>query len=195
MFGQVRFGREFFAWLEQLEEQLTLRVAAANCAARGGALHRSDYRRKPRGGLIAAEGEDSMVRFSLCCGREGCRKRATPPSLRFLGRRVYLGAVVIVASMVAQALGTAKQIRGATGVPGRTVRRWLDWWRGPFLSTEVFVMLRARWVGIAVDQIPESTRARLEGAPEERVQTVLQLLAPLTTSSVRNGSGFLGVVL
>ena len=35
-------------------------------------------------------------RFSLCCGRDGCRHRATPPSVRFLGGRVYVGAVVIV---------------------------------------------------------------------------------------------------
>jgi hypothetical protein len=46
----------------------------------------------------AAESFDR--RFSLCCGREGCRRRATPPSVRFLGRRVYVGAVVIVASVL-----------------------------------------------------------------------------------------------
>jgi len=46
-------------------------------------------------------GEASVRRFSLCCGARAVRKRATPPSVRFLGRRVYLGAVVIVASMVA----------------------------------------------------------------------------------------------
>src|SRR5271157_4368665 len=75
-------------------------------AVTDGPLHRSDYDRKPRGALIAPAGEAFVRRFSLCCGREGCRKRATPPSLRFLGRRVYLGAVVLVASMLAQALGT-----------------------------------------------------------------------------------------
>jgi hypothetical protein len=194
MFGQMRFRREFFAWLEQLEEEITLRVAAGKCAECGGPLHRSDYARKPRGGLFAAEGEGSVVRFSLCCGREGCRKRATPPSLRFLGRRVYLGVAVIVASIVAQALATAAEIQRATEVPGRTVRRWLGWWRGPFLSTEVFVAIRARWVGVAVDQIPESIVARLEAAPQEQVRILLELLAPLTTSSVRDGSRYLRAV-
>jgi hypothetical protein len=27
-------------------------------------------------------------RFSFCCAVGGCRKRTTPPSLRFLGRKV-----------------------------------------------------------------------------------------------------------
>jgi hypothetical protein len=37
-------------------------------------------------------------RFSFCCDRDGCRNRATPPSVRFLGRKVYLGAVVMLIS-------------------------------------------------------------------------------------------------
>jgi len=62
----------------------------------GGSLHRAAYVRKPRGvpwGLP----EGFCIRESFCCSREGCRRRLTPPSLRFLGRRVYLGAVVVVA--------------------------------------------------------------------------------------------------
>jgi hypothetical protein len=49
-------------------------------------------------------------------------------------------------------------------------------------------------VGVAVDQIPESIVARLEAAPQERVRSLLELLAPLTTSSVRDGSRFLRAV-
>ena len=62
-------------------------------------------------------------RFSLCCGREGCRHRATPPSVRFLGRRVYVGAVVIVASAIAlttiaaSAVGTRDGRTGAHHAP------------------------------------------------------------------------------
>ena len=40
--------------------------------------------------------EEYRCRFSFCCDRDGCRKRVTPPSVRFLGRKVYLGAVVIL---------------------------------------------------------------------------------------------------
>jgi hypothetical protein len=113
---EVDLGREFFTLLEQHDEGVARRVAAAGCPRCDGPLHRGDYDRKPRGALIAPAGEEFVRRFSLCCGREGCRKRATPPSLRFLGRRVYLGAVVLVASMLAQALGTEGSIRQVTGV-------------------------------------------------------------------------------
>ena len=167
------------------------RVAAARCAVCEGPLHCGNFGRKPRGGLIARAGEEFVIRFSLCCGREGCRKRATPPSLRFLGRRVYLGAVVILASLVAQASGMASAIRQATGVPARTRRRWLGWWQGPFISTEVFVAIRARLIGVETALLPASILDRLPGAPEARVRTMLDLLAPITTGSVPDGARFL----
>src|SRR5271170_3040689 len=127
MVDEVDLGREFFAVLEQIDEGTVRHVAAAGCLKCDGPLHRSDYDRKPRGALIAPAGEGFVVRFSLCCGREGCRKRSTPPSLRFLGRRVYLGVVVIVASLVTQALESAEASRPVTGVPTRTTRRWVGW--------------------------------------------------------------------
>lgn len=129
----------------------------------------------------------------MCCGREGCRRRATPPSLRFLGRRVYLGVVVIVASLVAQWLGTAEASRPVTGVPARTTRRWVGWWRGPFIETEVFLAVRARLVGLAIGELPASIIAKLAGTWPQRVRAALELLAPLTTGSLPAGSPFLRV--
>lgn len=191
MVDHLDLGREFFAQLEQFDEQMARRVAEAGCPRCGGPLHRGDYERKPRGALIAPAGEVSVVRFSLCCGREGCRKRAMPPSLRFLGRRVYLGAVVLVASMLAQALTTAGSSRRRTGVPARTTQRWLGWWRGPFVLTAVLVALRARLVGVDNKTLPASIVAKLQGTGEQRVRAVLELLAPLTTGSLPAGSRFL----
>jgi len=189
MFDQFTFGCEFFATLEALDRAIARRVAASRCPECGGPLHAGNFPRKPRGALVAPEGEAFLVRFSLCCGREGCRKRATPPSLRFLGRRVYLGVVVIVASLVAQALGAASA--STTGVPRRTTRRWLSWWRGPFLTTEVLIAIRARLIGVDVGGIPRSIVERLPGTAEEQIHTMLHLLAPLTTGSVLDGARFL----
>jgi hypothetical protein len=193
MVDEIDLGREFFTLLEQFDEGVARRVAAAGCPRCEGPLHRGDYARKPRGALIAPAGEAFVVRFSLCCGREGCRKRATPPSLRFLGRRVYLGVVVIVASMVAQTLGAAEASRPVRGVPARTTRRWLGWWRGPFLDTEVFLAVRARLVGLAIGELPASIVAKLPGTWPQRVRVVLEFLAPLTTGSLPAGSPFLRV--
>lgn len=191
MVDHLDLGREFFAELEQFDEQMARRVAAAGCPKCGGPLHRGDYGRKPRGALIAPAGETSVVRFSLCCGREGCRRRAMPPSLRFLGRRVYLGAVVLMASVLAQVLGVAGSIRRVTGVPVRTTKRWLGWWRGPFLSTAVLVAVRARLVGVADEALPASMVAKLPGTWRQRVRAVLAFLAPLTTGSLPDASRFL----
>ena len=193
MVNEVELGGEFFRLLEQVDEGVARRVAAAGCPRCEGPLHRGDYARKPRGALIARAGDTSVVRFSLCCGREGCRKRATPPSLRFLGRRVYLGVVVIVASLVAQALGTAETSRPVTGVPARTTKRWLGWWRGPFLSTAVLVAVQARLVGVDTQALPASIVAKLPGTWQQRVRVVLEFLTPLTTGSLPAGSPFLRV--
>jgi hypothetical protein len=194
MVDEVDLGREFFTLLEQHDEGVARRVAAEGCPRCDGPLHRGDYDRKPRGALIAPAGERFVRRFSLCCGREGCRKRATPPSLRFLGRRVYLGVVVIVASLAAQWLGSAEASRPVTGVPARTTRRWVGWWCGTFVETEVFLAVRARLVGLAVGELPASIVAKLPGRWPERVRAVLEFLAPLTTGSLPAGSPFLRVI-
>jgi hypothetical protein len=190
MFDQIEFGREFFERLTMIDAAIAAAVAAGCCPACGGPLHQGNYMRKPRGGLLAVAGEDCMIRFSLCCGVEGCRKRATPPSVRFLGRRVYLGAVVIVGSIFARALKVAEQFRQSSGVPARTTRRWLAWWRGPFITTEVFLAACDRMVGVDVEALPASIVARFPGSPAEKVRTMLAMLAPLTTGSVSNGSRF-----
>jgi hypothetical protein len=61
-------------------------------------LHRSDYDRKPRGG------PQWEVRFSFCCAQEGSRRRHIPPSVRFMGRRVYAGLVVVLVSAMIHGL-------------------------------------------------------------------------------------------
>jgi len=190
MFDQIPFKRELFEALLQQDERIVCEVAACGCPVCQGRLHRADYARKPRGALIAPAGEASFTRFSLCCGREGCRKRATPPSLRFLGRRVYLGAVVLVASMLARVTSSATELRRVTGVPPRTTQRWLGWWQGPFISTEVYVAVCARLIGVSVEELPTSIVERLAGSPAEKVSTLLALLAPLTTGSVSDGARF-----
>ena len=190
MFDDIGLQREFFEALAQIDEKIVVQVAAGRCRVCGGPLHRSDFARKPRGARMAAAGEEFVTRFSLCCGRDGCRKRATPPSLRFLGRHVYLGAVVILASVLAQTLTTAKALQQATGVPARTSRRWLSWWRDAFLLTGVFVSLRARLIGVVVEELPAAILSRLGDTVQAQVRSLLQWLTPLTTGS-GNGSRLL----
>ena len=124
MSHESMFGEEWSASREEFDRQIAQAVAAGGCRHCGGPLHQGNYERKPRGGQLAEAGEAFTLRHSLCCGREGCRKRALPPSLRFLGRRVYLEGVVLLASVRAMALNTLRQAREATGVPFSA-----PWWR------------------------------------------------------------------
>lgn len=191
MFDEIELGIEFFEGLCAIDLAIVAKAAEAGCEFCGGPLHRGDYPRKPRGGLLAPIAESFERRFSLCCGREGCRKRATPPSMRFLGRRVYVGAAVIAASVLALAITTASAARRATGIPSRTVRRWLRWWRGPFTSSAVFTQIAGRMVPAPARRaLPTSILERMRGATVSRVTKLLGWLAPLTTESVPDGSRF-----
>jgi hypothetical protein len=189
MFDPFELRGEFFEGLLAIDEVIVERAAEEPCRDCGGPLHRGDYPRKPRGGLLAAAAESFVRRFSLCCGRDGCRHRATPPSVRFLGRRVYVGAVVIVVSAIALTTLAASAVLRATGVPARTTRRWSRWWRGPFTTSRPFVELSARLV-------PAPERRRLPAALLERldpdrplaVAKLLAWLAPITTTSGPDGS-------
>jgi hypothetical protein len=143
MIGAFELGIEFFEGLTTIDEAIVSQVAREPCGDCGGPPHRGDYPRKPRGGLLAIAAEALGRRFSLCCGRDGCRHRATPPSVRFLGRRVYVGAIVVLASAVALAAATvsaavratgyrrARRVDGGIGGGGRSRRavRWWIYWR------------------------------------------------------------------
>ena len=192
MFNAFEFGIEFFEGLVAIDAAIVERAAQEPCRHCEGPLYRGDHGRKPRGLPIALAAAAFERRFSLCCGREGCRRRAMPPSVRFLGRRVYVGAVVIMASAVALTTMAVAAAMRASGVPARTMRRWLRWWRGPFMTSAPFVELSARLVPApARERLPVSLLERL--APERPVAVVklLAWLAPLTTTSCPDGSRFL----
>jgi hypothetical protein len=196
MFDPLEMRREFFEGLTAIDVAIVERAAEEPCRDCGGPLHRGDYPRKPRGGGIALAAEGFVLRFSLCCGRDGCRHRATPPSVRFLGRRVYVGAVVIVASAIVLTTMAAAAARRATGVPARTTRRWLRWWRGPFTASSPFVELSARLVPAPERRrLPLSLLDRLAGESTTPVTKLLGWLAPITTTSSSDGSRWVRAVM
>jgi hypothetical protein len=192
MFSAFELGIEFFEGLLRIDAAIVDRAAEEPCRDCGGPLYRGDYARKPRGGLLAVAGEAFARRFSLCCGRDGCRHRAMPPSVRFLGRRVYVGPVVVLASAVALVAATVGVAVRTTGVPARTTRRWLRWWRGPFTMSGPFVDLSARVVP-APDRrhLPLSLLERLSGDGPAPIGKLLAWLAPITTTSCPDGSRFM----
>ena len=183
--------REFFAKLAEIDEQWAQWVAARGCPNCGGRLHRGDYERKPRGALMAQAGEAFCRRFSLCCGQRGCRKRALPPSVRFLGRKVYLEAVILLVSVYAQVLDTLAAVYKVTAVPVRTVKRWSHWWHHDFAQSRHWQQMRACFAPPPPDdvQLPLSLLQRLAASmpelPDATAPSVLELAAqwllPVTT--------------
>jgi hypothetical protein len=179
---------KWFATLAEIDEVFADKVRAAGCGDCGGPLDRADYERKPRGDLGEAA-EAYRRRRSFCCRREGCRHRATPPSVRFLGRKVYVAVLVVVASVIGRertlvGRGAPRQVQG---VPVRTVRRWLDFWSITFVLTTLWTETKA-FVASPVDEamLPGSLLARFGVTTEATtIMRMLRWIAPITTLSVR----------
>jgi hypothetical protein len=125
----------------------TTRKKACPC---GGRLHSANYLRKPRGTPIQLS-EPQCLRLSFCCDRDGCRKRVTPPSVRFLGPKVYLGVFVILISALRQG-PTPRRVRELSirfGADRRTIARWQVFWREHFPQTPFWKIAHARLVPLA----------------------------------------------
>ena len=121
-----------WAFLKRVDAVEASVCRAARCPRCGGELHSATYLRKPYG--LAADLRDDARRFSLCCSV--CRRRVKPPSVRFFGRRFYVGAVFLLVSALALAGGVRLQtIARRCGVPASTLKRWRRWWLEAFPLT------------------------------------------------------------
>jgi hypothetical protein len=177
---------KFYDLLYRLDEALAEEARAAGCAVCGGVLHRADYPRKPRG-IRSALDERYERRLSWCCMAEGCRRRTTPPSVRFLGRKVYLGAIVVLATASQHGL-TAKRrswLIETLGIPAQTLSRWRRWWREAFPASRCFRALRGQLMApLAADELPGALLGRLTGGElSSRLCQLLLRVSPVTTSA------------
>jgi hypothetical protein len=140
----ARLWSVLFAIDEDFAEEA--RKKACPC---GGRLHCANYLRKPRGTPVQLL-ERHCLRLSFCCDRDGCRKRVTPPSVRFLGPKVYLGAIVILISAMRHG-PTPRRVRELSarfGADRRTIARWQVFWREHFPNTPFWKSARARLVPV-----------------------------------------------
>ncbi|MFO1352963.1 MAG: hypothetical protein U1F68_20730 [Gammaproteobacteria bacterium] len=169
--------------LLRIDEDLAGAVRADGCPHCGGVLHSARYPRKPRGVPRNLLGADYAQRLSFCCAEAECRRRTTPASVRFLGRRVYLGVVVVLLSAFANGVSAARAgWRGARlGVARRTLERWRKWWREGFLASPFWQARRAHFMpALAPRTLPAGLLERFAGATlGERLRHLLAFLAPL----------------
>ena len=146
MYHDLPRSTRFWLFLLAVDQDLAETIRTQGCSC-GGRLHFANYLRKPRGTPIQLP-KEQCLRLSFCCDRDGCRKRVTPPSVRFLGPKVFLGPIVILISAMRQG-PTPRRVRELFTrfrADRRTIARWQVFWRDLFPQTPFWKLARARLV-------------------------------------------------
>ena len=173
----------FFLFLLAIDRDLAEKARSGGCSC-GGTLLAANYPRKPRGGPPCPDPTFSL-RLSFCCDVDGCRCRSTPPSVRFLGRRIYLGVLVVLITAMRQGptpKGSAL-LQERFGMDRKTIARWQAWWKDVFPRTKFWTAARARCIGHAVPvEFPRTIVERFRAESGERMTALLRFLSPMSGS-------------
>lgn len=174
----------FLLLLLSIDRDLAEKVRSEGCPC-GGRLHRANFPRKPRGGPPSPDPRVSL-RLSFSCEKDGCRCRSTPPSVRFLGRKVYLGVVVVLITAMRQ--GPTPQgyaeLRERFGVDRRTIARWQRWWQESFAVSKFWKAARARCASLEEPvEFPRTLVLLFEAGSAEQAAALLRFLSPIGASS------------
>jgi len=115
-----------------------------------------------------------------------------PESVVYLGRRVYVGVVLVLASILVSGLTPRRLVRvqADLGVSAQTVRRWRQWWQNGFVESR-FWAARRGWLvpPVAVLDLPNDLVGRFVRRPGiSRLLALLRFLSPLTVT-LREGRG------
>ena len=195
MYATLLADTRFHELLLTIDRDLADTCRSEGCEQCGGRLHSARYPRKPRGrpkNLGRRLGPEHDLRFSFCCAIDGCRSRETPASVRFLGRRVYVGAIVVLMAILRHGVTEARMERlsEVVSVDRRTVERWRRWWRDRFTATSFWQIARARFMPpVEHDSLPASLIKRFTAVmPEacfqydgtEPLVTLLRFIGPVT---------------
>jgi hypothetical protein len=185
MYHKLVQESSFWLFLFSIDQDLAEAARHKACPC-GGRLHRANYPRKPRGGPEDLH-ESYRYRLSFCCERDGCRKRMTPPSVRFLGQKVYLGAVVVLVAAMRQGASPrrASELSRLFGADRRTIARWQVFWREHFPQTPFWKVARARFMPVVdVSALPRSLLKVFVHRHDDREgwKNLLCFLSPITTT-------------
>ena len=128
-----------WALLERIDKAEAVTCRLAGCPHCGGVLHSATYPRKPHG--LAPELRGGARRFSFCCAT--CRRRVTPASVRFFGRRFRVAPLfVMVGALVSAPRARLGAIARRWAIPAATLKRWRKWCRGTFEATPMWRVRR-----------------------------------------------------
>jgi len=171
--------------LRHVDEELAAEQRAAGCPHCSAKLHSARYPRKPRGVPQGSRAEYDQ-RLSLCCARDGCRKRVTPPSVRFLGPKVYISAVVmlIAALRCGPTPARCRVLQDLVGVSRHTLVRWHRWWTEELIDTPFWrAACGTLMPPMATAALPAALLERFAAHTRDRLLAALRWLSPVTTRS------------
>ena len=185
----------FYTFLSLIDQKIATEVQAGGCPHCGGKLHSARYPRKPRG--LRGQLDDSYsTRLSFCCAEDDCRRWTTPPSVRFLGRKVYVGVVIILITALEHGLSPRrrKQLIETLDIWPQTIARWKSWWRTVFSESRCWQAIRGYLVPpVNTYQLPGAWLGRLKG--EDLRQRLCHLLRSLSAITTTSWSGSLQVII
>ena len=109
----------------------------------------------------------------------------TPPSVRFLGPKVYLSAVVVLIGAMRHGATTrrARELSQLTGADRRTIDRWQVFWREVFPQTPFWRIARCRILPVVeILALPRSLMDAFlrADALENGWGNLLEFLSPIT---------------
>jgi hypothetical protein len=187
LYRELLADATFHNLLLAFDADLAETARAGHCPICGGVLHSAKFARKPRGRACTL-GAEHELRFSFCGAGAGCRKRETPPSLRFLGAKVYLAVTVVLIAVMRHG-ATVSRVAALTaeiGVDRRTIERWRRWWSDSFTATSFWQAARALLIPpVEHERLPASLVERFPGRDADRIIALLRFIAPITGGRAR----------
>ena len=174
----------FHVLLIEIDREMADICAKKGCAYCGAKLHQADYPRSPMG-MPPSFRDQYNQRISFCCAN--CRKRTTPPSIRFFGRRWYPAPICIFISIMTSGINKRRisLIKKHFGIVvyESTWRRWRKWWRDEFVVTKFWQQAKGQLPPkneITQGPFPRVIFNFYLGNIEKKMLLFLPFLSPLT---------------
>ena len=177
----------FHQTLVEIDHHTASEYQQKGCKYCGGKLNQAHY---PRIGFGVSSRIAPLYakRLSWCCAV--CRRRTTPPSIRFLGQRRYISTIFILlgALRLSPCDERCEQLvrRFGLNVSVSTWKRWLTWWRHRFPQTEFWAVAKAHFPHmISAPLFPRALLQQFSGTHlSQRLILLLHFLSPLTIGAV-----------
>lgn len=185
MLPELLQSTNLFHLLQRIDIDLAAQQQKAGCPFCGGALHYSNYQRKPRGGPHLSE--SSYIRLSLCCSEERCRRRTLPKSTLFMDRRVYFRVVILIVTTLSQSKAqeySKNMLSKMLDADRKTITRWLRYFRELFPKSQTWKTVRGFISPVVTAfSLPGSLVEYYLENTECITQAVIKCLVLLTTES------------